>query len=80
MILIFVLETSRNVRLQTLVTVRISTVLHMQFVNNEEISTVENLKLLGVAMDSKLNITDHITSICTVLYILLYSLARLYLW
>ena len=32
--------------------------------NNEEIKTVENLKLLGVTIDSKLNFTDHISSIC----------------
>ena len=58
----------------------INSAAHAVCVNNEEISTVENLKLLGVAMDCKLNITDHITSICTVPYVLLYSLARLYLW
>ena len=32
--------------------------------NNEEIKTVDNLKLLGVRIDSKLNFTDHISSIC----------------
>ena len=31
---------------------------------NEEIKTVDNLKLLGVRIDSKLDFTDHISSIC----------------
>jgi len=34
---------------------------HAICVNNEEIKTVENLNLLGVTIDSKLNFTDHIT-------------------
>jgi len=33
-------------------------------VNKEEITTVDNLKLLGVTIDSKLNFTDHVSSIC----------------
>jgi len=33
-------------------------------VKNEEIKTVDNLKLLGVRIDSKLDFTDHISSIC----------------
>ena len=33
-------------------------------VNNEEIKTVDNLKLLGVTIDSKLNFIDHKSSIC----------------
>ena len=37
---------------------------HVICVNNEEIKTVESLNLLGVIIDSKLNFTDHITSIC----------------
>ena len=37
---------------------------HAIYVNNEEIKTVENLNLLGVTIESKLNFTDHITSIC----------------
>ena len=37
---------------------------HAICVNNEEIKTVENIKLLGVTIDSKLNFTDHISSIC----------------
>ena len=37
---------------------------HAICVNNEEIKTVESLNLLGVTIDSKLNFTDHITSIC----------------
>ena len=32
--------------------------------NNEEIKTVDDLKLLGVRIDSKLDFTDHISSIC----------------
>ena len=32
--------------------------------NNEEIKTVDTLKLLGVRIDSKLDFTDHISSIC----------------
>ena len=39
---------------------------HTICVNNEEIKTVETLKLLGVTIDSKLNFTDHISSICKV--------------
>ena len=37
---------------------------HAIYVNNEEIKTVESLNLLNVTIDSKLNFTDHITSIC----------------
>ena len=37
--------------------------MHTICVNNEEIKTVDNLKLLGVTIDSKLNFTDHISSI-----------------
>jgi len=37
---------------------------HAICVNNEEIKTVDNLKLLGVTIDSKLNFTDHLSSIC----------------
>ena len=37
---------------------------HAICVNNEEIKSVESLNLLGVAIDSKLNFTDHISSIC----------------
>ena len=32
--------------------------------NNEEIKTLENLEILGIILDSKLNFTDHISSIC----------------
>ena len=42
----------------------INSAAHAICVNNEEIKTVENLKLLGVIIDSKLNCTDHISSIC----------------
>jgi len=38
---------------------------HAICVNNEKIKTVQSLNLLGVTIDSKLNFTDHITSICT---------------
>ena len=38
--------------------------MHAICVTNEEIKTVDNLKLLGVIIDSKLNFTDHISSIC----------------
>ena len=34
------------------------------YINGEEIRTTENLKLLGVTLDLKLNFSDHITSIC----------------
>ena len=34
------------------------------YLNNEEIKTVDNAKLLGVRIDSKLNFGDHISSIC----------------
>ena len=34
------------------------------YINGEEIRTTENLKLLGVTLDIKLNFSDHITSIC----------------
>ena len=37
---------------------------HAIWTNEEEIKTVDNLKLLGVTIDSKLNFTDHISSIC----------------
>ena len=37
---------------------------HAMYVNNEEIKTVENLNLLGVTIDFKLNFTNHMTSIC----------------
>ena len=37
---------------------------HAICVNSEEIKTVESLNLLGVKIDSKLNFTDHISSIC----------------
>ena len=33
-------------------------------VNNEEIKNVENLRLLGVTIDSKFNFTNHISTIC----------------
>ena len=39
-------------------------VTHTIYVNNEEIKTVGKLELLGVILDSKLNFTDHISSIC----------------
>ena len=42
----------------------INSAAHAICVNNEEIKTVENLKLLGVTIDSKLNFSDHISSIC----------------
>ena len=38
----------------------INSAAHAICVNNEEIKTVENLKLLGGTIDSKLNFTDHI--------------------
>ena len=38
--------------------------MHAICLNNEEIKTRDNLKLLGVIIDSKLNFTDHISSIC----------------
>ena len=34
------------------------------YINGEEIRTTENLKVLGVTLDLKLNFSDHITSIC----------------
>ena len=37
---------------------------HAIHVNNEEIKTVDNIMLLGVKIDSKLNFSDHISSIC----------------
>ena len=37
---------------------------HAIYVNNEEIKTVESFNLLGVTIDSQLNFTDHISSIC----------------
>lgn len=40
------------------------TAVHAIYVNNEEVKTVENLMLLGVNIDSRLNFTDHISSIC----------------
>ena len=33
-------------------------------VNNEEIKNVENIRLLGVTIDSKFTFTDHISTIC----------------
>ena len=36
-------------------------VIHKICVNNEEIKTVDKLKLLDVTLDSNLNFTDHIS-------------------
>ena len=38
--------------------------MHAVCVNNEEIKTVYDLELLGVTIDSKLNFSNHISSIC----------------
>ena len=37
---------------------------HAIHVNNEEIKAVDNIMLLGVTIDSKINFSDHISSIC----------------
>ena len=42
----------------------INSVAHAIHVNNEEIKNVENLRLLGVTIDSKFTFTDHISTIC----------------
>ena len=37
---------------------------HAIHVSNEEIKTVDNAMLLGVTINSKLNFSDHISSVC----------------
>ena len=42
----------------------INSVANAIHVNNEEIKNAENLRLLGVKIDSKFTFTDHISTIC----------------
>jgi len=63
---IFLLGTSR-IKYQTMnigYSQAINSVASALRVNNEEIKNVENLRLLGVTIDSKFTFTDHISTIC----------------